>query len=703
MKFRIMILFLMVIVLAGCSQSPEPVAQVELPAATPLPADTATPTPLPSATPLPTNTPEPTATFTPTATPVPETISAENVSRLQLVRRYGSGQMIQTAWSPDGSQVYVLTSIHLRAYDPQTGDLAWEVETGSPQKQMVVSADGKTIRTISADGMVLLWEVGSQQPPKTLLAPQERIELSTLSLSGDRAVLINFDKKSTVWDVNTGKELASNDGASVPMGIIGALVSSGDSVFWTNGFGSGQSQQIQAWEIATGKFLRGMKGSSQLYVTQLAVSPDGSVIAGISRLAVTSQPSYELLVWDVETGNLLQKINFSDDIHTFAFVPGQRKAYLAIDNGTIVPVDLETGKPGGGFGRSKTAVISMAVSADGAKLSAAGADGIVRVFDLANNDLIHEIEMDVSLSVAPYETSGENYILRYDLYNGIGTDQDGKSIAVLSHDRMKIDLIDPATLKIKKSTNFTMLPLDTIAMSQDGKVLAAADSANQIILYHASSGGIKNIIRAEQVYRIHTLGFSPDGSQIASLSGGHLGELYVYDTETGQRLFTLSGGNTFSYSPDGKQIVSDNIDFGIYLWDAVTGKKMASPAADWIYDLAYAPDGNTVAVAGVEIHQQIKNRDNVITLFDPNTYTALPLKMTGHPVVISKLRYSPDGSLLASLDRHGNLRLWDAATGELLKDIRETVPAPVQMLFMPDGRTLIVGGGDGTLLFFEVR
>ena len=93
----------------------------------------------------------------------------------------------------------------------------------------------------------------------------------------------------------------------------------------------------------------------------------------------------------------------------------------------------------------------------------------------------------------------------------------------------------------------------------------------------------------------------------------------------------------------------------------------------------------------------------MITLFDPNTYTAQPLKMTGHPVVISKLRYSPDGSLLASLDRHGNLRLWDAATGELLKDIRETVPAPVQMLFMPDGGIVIVGGGDGTLLFFEVR
>ena len=109
MKFKIMILFLMVIVLAACSQAPEPIAQVEPPTATPLPANTATPTPLPSATPLPTNTPEPTATFTPTATPVPETISVEDASRLKMVRRYGSGQMIQTAWSPDGSQVYVLT------------------------------------------------------------------------------------------------------------------------------------------------------------------------------------------------------------------------------------------------------------------------------------------------------------------------------------------------------------------------------------------------------------------------------------------------------------------------------------------------------------------------------------------------------------------------------------------------------------------
>jgi hypothetical protein len=27
----------------------------------------------------------------------------------------------------------------------------------------------------------------------------------------------------------------------------------------------------------------------------------------------------------------------------------------------------------------------------------------------------------------------------------------------------------------------------------------------------------------------------------------------------------------------------------LYPWDALTGKKLASPSADWIYDLAYRP------------------------------------------------------------------------------------------------------------------
>jgi WD40 repeat protein len=254
-----------------------------------------------------------------------------------------------------------------------------------------------------------------------------------------------------------------------------------------------------------------------------------------------------------------------------------------------------------------------------------------------------------------------------------------------------------------RSTPLTDVAFTSLDVSQDGKMVAGVDEANRILIYYATTGTRKIVIEAEQVYRITMILFSPDGSQIASLSGGYLAELYVYDTETGNKVHSLSGYNTMTYAPDGKTLVSDNIDYGIYVWDAVNGKKLVSPAADWIYDVAFSPDGKTIAIAGVEVHQMKKDRQNVISFFDPSTYQMQPQKFNGQPAVLSKLRYSPDGTMLASVDAHGNVRIWNAVTGEVVKEIRESVPGPVQLAFMANGRTLILGGGDGTLRFYEVK
>jgi len=71
--------------------------------------------------------------------------------------------------------------------------------------------------------------------------------------------------------------------------------------------------------------------------------------------------------------------------------------------------------------------------------------------------------------------------------------------------------------------------------------------------------------------------------------------------------------------------------------------------------------------------------------------------------MISNIKYAPDGKLIATVDGQGNLCVWDAISGEKLVQISEAVFEPANLGWLPEGRTLVAGGKDGVLRFFEVR
>jgi WD40 repeat protein len=96
--------------------------------------------------------------------------------------------------------------------------------------------------------------------------------------------------------------------------------------------------------------------------------------------------------------------------------------------------------------------------------------------------------------------------------------------------------------------------------------------------------------------------FSSDGKRIASASTDKT--LKLWDAMTGRELATLNGHEDTVYcccfSPDGSQIVSASEDQTVKLWDAATGRELATLGNDdRVLACAFSPDARRIISNGV--------------------------------------------------------------------------------------------------------
>jgi WD40 repeat protein len=102
----------------------------------------------------------------------------------------------------------------------------------------------------------------------------------------------------------------------------------------------------------------------------------------------------------------------------------------------------------------------------------------------------------------------------------------------------------------------------------------------------------------------------------------------------------------------------DNGTSGAYVAPGGATVDTNASHADRVNDVAWSPDGLTLAtVAG----------DRLVRLWDRNG--AVLRTMSGHASEPLSVAWSPDGTKVASADKD-SLRLWDAATGALLREIQ---------------------------------
>jgi len=688
MKHRILFaLLIAVLLVSGCS--PRPAAGETQPAAAKA-ADTATPQAQPSATetPLPTatNTPEPTAT--PTATPQPEVIDANLAAKLSKTGQWGAGAIKHLNWSPDNQKLALLTSTSLQLFDA-AGKQLWSVDMEQVQ-ELVTFIDDQRLATISPTHAVQLWDVQSGKALEMPLKAGKNSYLQAISANGQ--VLANTIHNNDVflWETTSGKPLAENLKTSLDLALLQIELSADGSRLMVAGVNTNYVFQIQLWDTASKKFLRGMK-QFPWSLNYLHFSQDGKYIGGVGK-EMAAQPDQTIFyLWDTSDGRRVSMLDIGEKITAFSLTG---KLLLATESGGITERDMTSGNELGLFEGNSEKIILMQASPDGKLLASASDAGTLVLWDITGRKQIAEIKTGSSLYTG----------WRFRPLNALSTD--GEKIAQSSSDWKSIRLLETRSGKeIKVFTPELTKGKDPIvvyapALSPDGKLLAAVVNPNRIIVWDIESG--KEELNFESMHHsaIRQMLFSRDGQKLITLAKA---EMYSWNVEDGKMIEDYSGFSSFDLSPDGTALASDNVDYGVYLWDFVSGKQLSSLATEYVNDLSYSPDGKLIAVGGFEVRNNVKQHNPIAYLIDTKDYKNLPVRMVdflNEPVTVL---FSPDSKLLAVGEFGGTVSLWDVAEGVQLATFTGAADGMPELFFSPDGRTLLVGGKDGVVRLYEAR
>ena len=273
----------------------------------------------------------------------------------------------------------------------------------------------------------------------------------------------------------------------------------------------------------------------------------------------------------------------------------------------------------------------------------------------------------------------------------------------------------PAAAPIAALTRRT-LRLDEVKHHNRGNVVYGLDlslDGREVLLGGKTNLEIWNI-DTDESRRVELHGewvsLSPDGNTVAQC--GPLVKIALGNLETGAPIRDLHTGSmctNVEFSSDGKRVVCGTVDKECMVWNVASGKRICT------FDKHHAPITRVAFLPGGE--EAVSNgQDKTLRIW--NAETAAERLALAHPEVVWGLAVSPDGQQIATgtggptegapilqrvhQGKENVIRLWDAIGGELVRELHGHTGVVYSIAFSPDGRTLISGGWDGTILVWDV-
>jgi WD40 repeat protein len=478
-------------------------------------------------------------------------------------------------------------------------------------------------------------------------------------------------------------------------------------------------------------------------ITDLAYSPDGATIAGLSAKTGI------VLLWDTATGRLRgEPLRHGEMKTVMAFHPDgslitgcydHRIRFWDVSTGELLREPVDTNKVIG----------SLAISRDGRRLSTQQGDGTeIGVWDIGPGRSL-SLKEKVSL-VEKVSALSHNYAF----------------FVTWNDDSTRIQVFATATGQPVGPSMVDLGGIRSAVLSPDGKTVVSTGKMGGALAWDAATG--KRRFDLSHPGPVNRVVFSPNGQTILTAGADSTGRLW--DAATGRPLgspihlptsvwgaafgpedaitFATSGGkgqsvlvwdtvlngdrilqtphpiSTICFTPDGRTLLTGGarvknlldvawqfalnprktaplFECEARFWDAATNAPRRNPLvhSQPILSAAFSPDGAQCLIGSA--HWEAP--DGEASLWESATGRKISSPALGKNVGVVAVAFSLDGRSYLTGGQDGQAHVWDAATGKCLRTFTHQTTVRGVAYKPPDGRSILTGSDDGTAQLWDAE
>ncbi len=655
----------------------------------------------------------------------------------------------------------------IRIWDLATGKQAEELRGhASHVRDCAYSSDGEWLLSAGRDQEIKLWQPAKYAEMIVLngVANPDAVLAAHFSRDGKQVVTASRDRTASLWDaVNHSLIRRFSEGHEF---LASSAVFFADGSRLATGAGDGT---VRIWDVATGTQLQEITGTG--YTAALAVSPDGQwFVSGSSgsdaqlwnansgeRVAVLTGHEGPVTAaqfsangqWlatgdDRGRGCLWQRDSQSQvwtprhwlDGHSrtitgLAFAERDRVLVSSSGDNTCGQWDVATGAElRDRVLKHPEWVAEMDVSDDGTQVITSCDDGKLRLWSLADAELLATIEptdkqvVYTSVDLAPdgrlalATCSATSEVFLWDVVTNRSADPEGAwlnfsgnggagqgglvwaarfapsgdQVLTIGGNDARLWEVDTKNQLVRFSPHGAVADAD---LSPDARWLVTGSWDQSAKIWDAATGAAVRKLDGVHKGYINSVQFSPSGEQVLTASDDGTARLwYAASGEPVEPAFVGHEGRVRQarFNGDGSRVVTSSHDKTARIWDAKTGaEQQILRGHEWaVLCGEFSYDGALVITGG---------EDNIAILWDAATGEVV-LKLAGHTDSVTAVALSPDGTRALTGSQDNTVKLWDALTGKEILTLTGHKEEVTSVSFSPDGQTVLTSGRDGQTILW---
>lgn len=488
-------------------------------------------------------------------------------------------------------------------------------------------------------------------------------EVSTVAVFEDRILSSSFDGTTILWDNNTGEQIYQ---ISAPGRMWSAVFNASGDEF----IGAVEDNGLFVVHTDSGEVLERIEYSPT--ILGLAFAPDGQTFA-------TADIDGAVALWDAETHQMLQSWQAHENRLRAIDYSADSRLLLTGDRANTLRVwDIETGEMMAEYVHDPGEEITFysAVFLPDGEHVFAGTGSDVILWDFVTGALVYRVNRHnaqvFAVTVNEAGTIGlsgseDKTIIQWDL-------QTGTPVHTFygHHDHVR-----------------------SVVFGEDERTMISGSYDSTVRIWDLHHGAeVRDYIGHGDAVRKSL--FAPDNTILsAAMDGG----VIRWNLETGEVVQTYEGHSGpvigLDLSRDGTRMLTAATDRVIHLWNVESGEILQTygGTVEGMGEIHFSPDEAAFAASGLE---------PVVYIWDMESGEIIQ-RLDGHGDWVYSLAFNQDGTRLATSSQDMTVLLWDLTTGEIIRRFEGHKNGVRVVRFTPDETGLVSGGMDSHIILWDIE